>query len=163
MPIDEQGFKQALSQFASGVTVVTARSPDGQPLGLTVSSFCSVSLQPPMILVCIDNRSDAHRGLAPGSRFGVSILREGQEDVSQLFAWGGPEKFERANTAAGDAPGLRLVDGALAHLVCRSAHAHSAGDHVIYVAVVESAPVHQGHPLLYQRGDYRRLSAAPEG
>jgi flavin reductase (DIM6/NTAB) family NADH-FMN oxidoreductase RutF len=161
MPIDEQGFKQALSQFASGVTVVTARSPEGQPLGLTVSSFCSVSLQPPMILVCIDNRSDAHPGLGPGSRFGVSILREGQDDVSQLFAWGGPERFERATV--GDASGLRMVDGALAHLVCRSAQAHSAGDHVIYVAVVEHASVHPGRPLLYQRGGYRRLESAPEG
>ena len=162
MPIDEQGFKRALSQFASGVTVVTACSPDGQPLGLTVSSFCSVSLQPPMVLVCVDTRADAHPGLGPGSRFGISILREGQEDVSQLFAWGGPEKFERA-TAAADAPGLRLVDGALAHLVCRSVQAHAAGDHVIYVAEVEGATVHPGQPLLYQRGGYRRLESAPEG
>jgi flavin reductase (DIM6/NTAB) family NADH-FMN oxidoreductase RutF len=162
MPIDAQGFKRALSEFASGVTVVTARSPDGEPLGLTVSSFCSVSLQPPMILVCIDTRSDANPGLAPGSRFGVSILREGQEDVSQLFAWGGPGKFERATTLADDS-GLRLVDGALAHLVCRSAHAHSTGDHVIYVGVVEGATVHPGRPLLYQGGDYRRLESAPEG
>jgi flavin reductase (DIM6/NTAB) family NADH-FMN oxidoreductase RutF len=162
MPVDVEGFKRALSQFASGVTVVTARGPARELLGLTVSSFCSVSLQPPMVLVCIDERSEANVGLAPGSTFGISVLREGQEDVSRLFAWGGPDKFERA-ALVDDASGVPLVTDALAHLVCRTAAAHAAGDHQVYFAIVERAVASPGRPLVYHRGDYRRLENVSEG
>ena len=83
-----------MGQFATGVTVVTTRDASGQPLGLTVSAFCSVSLEPPLVLVCIDHRSEANRGLRESGRFGVSVLGEHQEDVSRRFAAPGANKLE---------------------------------------------------------------------
>jgi hypothetical protein len=97
---DPLAFRQALSQFAAGVTVVTTRSADGIPRGLTVTAFCSVSLEPPLVLVSVDNRSDAHAGFAAGA-FAVSVLAEEQEDVSRRFAQSGPEKFAFGECVAG--------------------------------------------------------------
>src|SRR5512145_1341069 len=108
MTVDSTSFRRALGQFASGVTVVTTRDAAGRPLGLTVSSFCSVSLEPPLVLVCIDKRSEAHDGFEASRLFGVSVLAEGQEDWSRRFAEGGPAKFAGAELRGGH-HGLALV------------------------------------------------------
>src|SRR5688572_16226123 len=94
MPVDGANFRLALSQFATGVTVVLTRDAAGAPAGLTVSAFSSVSLDPPLVLICVDARSDAHDPLARSRTFGVSVLRETQEDISRRFANRGAEKFE---------------------------------------------------------------------
>ena len=149
-------FRRALGQFATGVTVVTTRDAAGRPFGLTVSSFCSVSLEPPLVLVCIDNRSEAHDGFEASQLFGVSVLAEGQEEWSRRFAEGGPAKFAGA-TLRGGHHGVALVPGALAHLECRVVSAHDAGDHTIYVGEVLALSVHPGRPLLYHARGYRRV------
>ena len=154
---DAHGFRQALAQFASGVTVVTTRGENGEPLGLTVSAFCSVSLHPPLVLVSVDERSETHAGFRASGLFGVSILAEDQEEVSRLFARAGPGKFEGAAMRTGER-GLLLVEGALAHIECEVKAAHVAGDHVLYVGHVVALAVRPGRPLAYQRGGYRRLS-----
>jgi len=156
--IDAAEFRRAMGQFATGVTVVTTRDPQGRPLGLTVNSFCSVSLEPPLVLVCIDHRSETHDGFEASHVFGVSVLAEGQEDVSQRFASGGPAKFAGAALAAGR-DGVALVPGALAHLECRIVSAHEAGDHTIYVGEVVRLSVSPGRPLLYHASGYRRVDA----
>src|SRR5262245_9702182 len=102
MSVDAAAFRRALGQFASGVTVVTTLDADGHPLGLTVSSFCSVSLDPPLVLVCIDNRSEAHDGFEASGVFGVSVLAEGQEDWSERFAYGGALKFSEVALETGE-------------------------------------------------------------
>jgi flavin reductase (DIM6/NTAB) family NADH-FMN oxidoreductase RutF len=158
MPIDAEAFRAALGQFASGVTIVTTRDARGVPLGLTVSSFCSVSLAPPLVLVCIDLRSDAHAGFRDTARFGVSILAEGQEELSELFAWGGAARFEAAQLVEG-VTGVPLVAGTLARLECSVVSAHDEGDHRVYVGRVEHAQVDPGRPLVYHRGEYHRLGA----
>src|SRR5262245_36537210 len=154
LAVDTVAFRQALSQFAAGVTVVTTRNADGLPRGLTVTAFCSVSLDPPLVLVSIDNRSEAHDGFAAGT-FAVSVLAEGQEEVSRCFAVPGGQKFEDCETVVG-ASGLVLVPGALAHLECRVEAAVPGGDHTVYLGRVETAYVREGRPLLYHGRGYRR-------
>lgn len=161
MTIDKADFRRALGQFASGVTVVTTRDGAGRPHGLTASAFCSVSLEPPLVLVCIDLRSEAHDAVAAQGAYNVSILAEGQQDVSHRFAFGGAAKFEGIALEDG-ANGLPLVPGALAHLECRVASAHLAGDHTIYVGQIERLVAHPGRPLAYHAGGYRRLAPDDE-
>ena len=161
MAIEPSEFRHALSQFASGVTVVTTRSTAGRPLGLTVSAFCSVSLDPPLVLVSIDHRSETLPGFAAFGYFGVSVLAEGQEELSRRFAVSGPEKFEGVPLATGST-GVALLPGALAHLECRVVTGHPAGDHTIYVGEIVSLSVSPGRPLLYHRGVYRRLETPEE-
>jgi flavin reductase (DIM6/NTAB) family NADH-FMN oxidoreductase RutF len=157
LPVDSASFRQALAQFASGVTVVTTRDADGGPLGLTVSAFCSVSLSPPLVLVSVDVGSEAHAGFRDSGLYGVSILAEGQDEVSRLFSRPGLSKFRERPLATGPR-GLFLVPGALAHIECEVRAAHPAGDHILYVGEIVSIAVRPGRPLLYNRGGYRRLA-----
>ena len=99
--VDQMVFRLALGQFASGVTVVTTLGKDGEPQGLTVSSFCSVSLEPPLVLACVDHRSETHAAFARSGLFGVSVLAEHQQDVSQRFAGGGRAKCDGFTFVAG--------------------------------------------------------------
>lgn len=160
MPIEPPLFRQALSQFASGITVITARDAGGRPYGLTVSAFSSVSLDPPLVLVSVDVKSDSHPGFREGRRFAVSILAEGQEEVSRRFAWKGGDRF--AGPMLDGQLGLPLVPGALAHLECEVLKAMDAGDHVVYLGQVLHASVQPGRPLVYHRGAYRRFEEGGE-
>jgi flavin reductase (DIM6/NTAB) family NADH-FMN oxidoreductase RutF len=161
MPVDADGFRSALSQFASGITVVTTRDAAGEPLGLTVSAFCAVSLEPPLVLVSVDARSETHIGFEASGMFAVSVLAEGQDAVSRMFAQGGRKKFDAMPMQAG-AHGLLLVPDALAHLECAVRAAHPAGDHVLYVGEILSLSVRPGRPLVYHRGAYRQLAGDEE-
>jgi flavin reductase (DIM6/NTAB) family NADH-FMN oxidoreductase RutF len=156
MPIEPADFRRAMAQFGSGVTAVTTRDAAGKPLGLTVTAFSSVSLDPPLVLICVDQRSEAHAGFRASGAFGVSVLAEGQEAVSRQFAWGGPDKFAKTRIVDG-ATGVPLVADALAHLECRVVAAHTAGDHTIYVGEIVALATRPGRPLLYHQGGYRRL------
>ena len=156
MAIDPADFRRALAHFASGVTAVTTRESSGRALGLTVTAFSAVSLEPPLVLVCVDARSETHAGFRDSGRFGVSILSEEQEEVSKQFAWGGAAKFDKIPTVEGTT-GVPLVAGALAHLECRVAAAHVAGDHTIYVGEIVAMASRAGRPLTYWQGQYRRL------
>jgi flavin reductase (DIM6/NTAB) family NADH-FMN oxidoreductase RutF len=159
MSVDAASFRRALGQFASGVTVVTTRDAAGQTLGLTVSAFCSVSLEPPLVLVCIDHRSDANRGLRESGGFAVSVLDETQEPVSRRFAAPGSGKLEGFGFVDG-AHGLPLVPGAIAHLECRVRSFHDEGDHAVWVGEVLGVAARPGRPLVHHAGAYRRLEAA---
>ena len=105
MAVDSTRFRAAMAQFATGVTVVTTRDAAGHRFGLTVNAFASVSLDPPLVLVCIDNRSDAHKGFQTSGVFGISVLAEGQEDWSRRFATPGAEKWNGCDVR--DGPGGR--------------------------------------------------------
>ena len=162
MSVDENGFKRALSQFASGVTIVTTRDGRGNPIGLTVSAFCSVSLEPPLVLVCIDERSSAVAAIGEGGRFGVSLLAEHQQDISNRFARLGDDKFVGLELIRRPT-GTTLIPEALAQLDCRLVTPHVAGDHTLFVGEVEYVEVNPGRPLLYHAAAYRRLGPSPEG
>lgn len=156
MAIGPDEFRRVLSHFASGVTVVTTWNASGRPTGLTASSFTSVSLVPPLILVCIDQGADTYEAVRAHGRFAVNVLSTNQEALSRHFASTQADKFERIPFQKG-AQGLPLLPAALAHLECRTVHAYPGGDHTIFVGEVEAASVGEGEPLLYFRGQYNRL------
>jgi flavin reductase (DIM6/NTAB) family NADH-FMN oxidoreductase RutF len=156
MAVSTLEFRRAMAQFATGVTVVTTLDPDGRPLGLTVSAFTSVSLDPVLILVCIDNRSETHDGFDASQSFGVSILAEGQQDWSDRFAFGDSEKFTAEPLTIGS-NGVPFVPGALAHLECRVHSRLPGGDHTIYVGEVTRITINPGRPLVYHGSAYKRL------
>jgi flavin reductase (DIM6/NTAB) family NADH-FMN oxidoreductase RutF len=160
--VDAASFRRALGQFASGVTVVTTLDGDERPVGLTVSAFCSVSLHPPLVLVCIDHRSEANDAVRRSGLFAVSVLSEDQEAVSRRFAAPGRAKLEGFAFATGRR-GLPLVPGALAHLECRVRSFHDEGDHAVWVGEVLSLAAHPGKPLVYHAGAYRALDEGARG
>lgn len=141
---------------------MTTRDTDGRPTGLTVSAFCSVSLDPPQVLVCVDHKSQSYPALRDGSHFAVNFLGAGHEDVSRRFATTRLDKFEGVPHNFGKY-GSPLIEGALAQLECRTVSRHVEGDHTILVGLVEEARNGAGEPLLYFRGRYRRLADTPGG
>ena len=157
MPVSAELYKRAMAQFASGVTVVTARAADGLLYGHTASAFCSVSLDPPLVLVCVGRTSNSHDGIAGAGWFGVNILSQAQEPLSRLFA-GTLAKFEDVEFTPGPLSGSPRLPGVLAFLECRVVNAYDGGDHTIYVGQVEHAEVSGGNPLVYFRGSYRGLA-----
>lgn len=157
MSISKEEFRAALGRFPSGVTVVTTRDKEGHLHGLTVSAFCSVSLQPSMILVCIDKYAGSHHAFENGGAFVVNILREDQQYVSNQFASKVPDKFEGVDYQLG-IEDLPVLKDALVNLECRQAHVYDAGDHTIYVGEVEKVTVREGHPLVYFHGNYREIN-----
>ncbi len=156
MGISPDEFRHVLSHFASGVTVVTTWDADGRPTGLTASAFTSVSLEPPLILICVDHKAQSYPALRANSRFAVNILAAEHEAVSRRFAVTSADKFDAVAYRPGPL-GLPLLPEALAHLECRTVHVYPAGDHTIFVGEVEAARARDGEPLLYFRGDYTRL------
>ncbi len=161
MALTPAEFRTALRSFATGVTVVTTRDREGHPSGLTASAFTSVSLDPPLVLICVDHAATAHPDLRERGWFAVNILRREQETLSRRFAVSGGDKFRGVACHDGRA-GLPLLDGALTTLECRIVEAHEAGDHTIFIAQVEAASVTGGRPLVYFHGSYHGLTAGGE-
>jgi Conserved protein/domain typically associated with flavoprotein oxygenases, DIM6/NTAB family len=157
MPISKDEFRSALGRFASGVTIVTTKTKEDKPIGITVSAFASVSLEPPLILVCIDKRASVHDILEEGHPFSVNILAEDQEILSRRFASKEPDRFAGIGYTEGEA-GVPILNGALAAIECRVAHSYSGGDHTIIVGEVERIDVTDGKPLAYFRGGYVQLA-----
>jgi flavin reductase (DIM6/NTAB) family NADH-FMN oxidoreductase RutF len=155
MPIDDAQFKHALSHFASGVTIVTTEH-EGTDYGLTVASFASLSLSPPLVLVCISKSSSSHEPIAQSGKFGVSILGSDQEAVSGRFASRGGDKFAGLDVRRGTL-GLPLVGNALATLECRVKDQVVGGDHSIFIGEVVDTQTREGAPLLYFRAAYREM------
>ena len=154
-------FRRVTGAFATGVTVVTVEREPGQVHGMTANSFASVSLDPLLILVCVDQDARLLSFLKTQRRFGVSVLREGQQALSEHFAKGEQtaETTERLGIRFFWTPnGVPLLHGALAHLACNLVEEHRAGDHTIFIGEVESLAAHDGEPLLFHRGQYRRLA-----
>jgi flavin reductase (DIM6/NTAB) family NADH-FMN oxidoreductase RutF len=154
--VDKDTFRSVLGRFATGITIVTARDDEGEDHGMTVSAFCSLSLEPPMVLACIDHTASMHDLLLAHPRFGVSILSSDQEEYSRRFAADDVSRFDGIAYVRGDS-GAVLLDDALAHIECRVVQHLSAGDHTIFLAEVERAAPKDGRPLLYYRGGYAQL------
>lgn len=159
MAVSGEEFRAGLARWASGVTIVTARAGE-RVHGMTVSAFASVSLDPPLVLVCADKGSNTLGLIEEGQCFAANILAAGQEDLSNKFAskkqeW---ERFVGLETETGTT-GSPLLPGCVAHIDCRVQDTHDAGDHVIYVGLVEEIRTHGGEPLLFYRGRYAALAA----
>ena len=159
MAITADLFRAALGRFASGVTVVTSRDADGRPNGLTVTAFSSVSLAPPLVLISIDLANDSWPAIRHSSRFNVHLLAAGQEAWSRRFSEhpNGTDPFVGFDYRT-DEHGLPILDGALVRLACRVVQEIPAGDHLLFLGLVEAIDVGEGNPLLYFRGAYRALA-----
>jgi flavin reductase (DIM6/NTAB) family NADH-FMN oxidoreductase RutF len=157
MPVNNGEFRGALGRFASSVSVVTSKGKDGELRGITVSAFSSLSLNPPLILICIDNRSSLIEHLVEGCAFAVNILGEEQETLSRRFASKEPNRFEGIGYREG-VSGAPLLDNALAALECKVVHNYGGGDHTIVVGEVDATAFTDSKPLLYFRGGYAKLA-----
>ena len=152
MSIDASAFRNLLGRFATGVTVVTAHDSKGAAQGMTVSAFCSLSLDPPLVLMCIDKTAAMYDLLTSCERFTVNILSESQEEVARRFAATESAKFDGIGYSVieGDA----VLDDVIAHAQCTRTQSVEAGDHSIVIGEVRGATVSDGLPLLYFRGGY---------
>ena len=157
MPVEQAEFRQALGHFASAVTVVTATLKDSGPAGITVTAFSSLSLDPPLVLICIDKQARLHDHLARDSYFAVNILAEDQEAVSRRFASSEPDPFREIGYTPG-ASGAPLIHDAVLAMECKIVDLLPGGDHTIIVGEVAAAKIHEGKPLLYFRGGYAAIA-----
>ncbi len=148
--VDSQRFREAMARFASGVTVVTTKDAEsGVPVGFTASAFTSLSLDPPLVLVCLARSADCYPAFAKAEAMAVSILAAGQQDVALRFATRGADKFGPTAVVSGDLTGLPLIADALAHVECAIWDRFDGGDHVILVGKVLSARAADAEPLLH--------------
>ena len=155
--VTNEEFKAAMSRVASSVSVVTTRDADGKAHGLTVSAFCSVSAEPPMVLACIHKRTGSHYAFFERQAFVVNVLSEEQRDVSQQFASPADDKFNGIPVEE-SIDGLPKLQNCLATLECRIVETHDGGDHTILVGSIERTTIAEGLPLMYFHGGYRKLS-----
>ncbi len=151
--VDPAAFRELLGHFATGVTIVTAVGPDGRPVGMTASSLASVSLDPPLVSLCVDQAADIHPILLEADRWTINILTDRQEALSRRFAEPEHDRFDGVGYAT-TADGLVLLEGALAHIECERFAQHEAGDHTLFLGRVVGGATHAGKPLLYYRGGY---------
>ncbi len=156
MPVNLDDFRAALSRFPSGITVVTSRAATGDLHGITVSAFCSVSLNPPLILVCIEKTTGSHVSISDTKSFVVNILAAGQDEMSERFSLPMSDKFEGVSYHAG-VGGVPILTDALVMLECSVQNMFDGGDHTIFVATVDSVSIKDGEPLVYFHGMYRDL------
>lgn len=156
MPVDQATFRSVLGRFASGVTIVTVREGEIDH-GMTASAFCSLSLDPPLTLVCIERSTRMHEILARVDRYAVNLLTSNQEALSRRFAE--PPDDSRFDGVGFDRgiTGAPLLGDVLAHLECELVARHPGGDHTIIVGRVIAAAAADARPLLYYRGGYAAL------
>jgi len=155
MSIERAHFFDLMASFASGVTVVTTAHA-GTLNGLTVSSFTSLSVDPMLVLICIDKTVQSHNAISAAGTFAVNILAEDQADLSMRFASRREDKFEELDYHLG-ATGLPLLEGTLASVECRVVGELPGGDHTIFVGEVLEGQMGTGQPLLYFQRNYHRL------
>ncbi len=156
MPVDRERFRSLAGSFPTGVTIITARAPDGTPRGLTTQSFIGLSTEPPLMLVSIDKTSRTLAALLGARGFVINFLKTGAEEVSTVFASKSDDKFAgvawRPSDVADGAP--ILVDAVHAYAECLTDRTLEAGDHVVIIGRVEGGAVLGGTPLLYYRRTY---------
>ncbi len=156
MVFDPAAFRSVLGRFASGVTVVTARDAAGTDHGMTVSSFCSLSLDPPLVLLCVEHSTEMHGVLHEASAFAVNVLSGDQEALARRFAEVMPDRFDGVGFSRG-VTGTALLADVLATIECEQRQRYPGGDHTIFTGEVVASSSSAGRPLLYYRGGYAQL------
>ena len=150
-------FRRACGRFATGVVIASVMDPEGTPRGLTVNSFTSVSLDPPLVLVSVAHRASVMETFREASFFAVNVLGAGQRALSDRFARTGEDRFDGLDWTAGET-GTPLLDGTLAEIECAVRYRFTAGDHDLIVGEVVRTEVREGAPLVYFSGRYRKLA-----
>ena len=157
MSLSAAEFRRAMGAFATGVTIITV-DLDGEVHGMTANAFASVSLDPPLVLVCVDQTAHTHAHLHARKRFGINVLAEDQRALSEFYARPPEEQIEELRAGFDrSVHGTPVLHGALTYLECRLQSAHDAGDHTIFIAEVEDVVVRRGDPLLYFRSKYHKI------
>jgi flavin reductase len=158
MSLNPSEFRKAMGCFATGVTIITL-DLGGEVHGMTANAFASVSLDPPLVLVCVDHMASTHAHLHAKKRFGINVLSEDQRTISEYYARA--DRTDAATEAGArfdrTKHGTPMLHGSLAYLECRLHSAQMAGDHTIFIAEVEDVVVREGEPLLFFRGQYRKV------
>jgi flavin reductase (DIM6/NTAB) family NADH-FMN oxidoreductase RutF len=155
-PVSKDEFRRACSRFASGVTIAAVRDAAGEPHGMTVSSFTSVSLTPPLVLICLSHKASVMPHFQVAATFGVSMLRDGDRHLSTRFAAKDADRFD--GILWHPAPcGSPLLNGALAAVECATVNKVTAGDHDVFIAEMIYTEVEEGLPLIYFGSDYRTI------
>jgi flavin reductase (DIM6/NTAB) family NADH-FMN oxidoreductase RutF len=158
--MDSETFREALAGVCTPVSVVTSHR-EGHPHGTTVSAFCSLSLEPPMVLVSLDRSSDLLAIVSESRVFGINVLNHGQKELALNFARKGPDKFEDVEWELDR--GVPRIVGAATWLVCKLEQLHDGGDHLIAMGLVEHAESGPGNPLLYRRHEFGTMTPIGEG
>jgi flavin reductase ActVB len=156
---DQLAFRNAMARFASGVTIVTTRSSDGAFVGFTASAFSSLSLDPPLLLVCLQKDAECYAAFMENDDFAVSILAHGQDEVARRFATKKIDKWEGTPSVPGKIVGLPLIADASAHCECRIRERADGGDHTILIGEVVRAEVTDAEPLLHYNRQFGRFVA----
>ena len=151
-----------MGHFATGVTVITTMDGSGSPFGLTANAFTSLSLDPPLVLICIDKGVQCYPYFEESGLFAVNLLSENQEELSRRFATKGIEKFSGIQWRRGK-QGVALLDGAMGHIECRIVNRYDGGDHTIYVGEVAHSSASGDRPLIFFKGKYHRLREGNPG
>ena len=155
--VTSEQFRRACGRFATGVTVASALDAQGTPHGLTVSSFTSVSLEPPLVLICLGHAVTVIDIFRSAAHFGVNILSDHQRDLSEQFARKGHDRFNGVKWRPGQT-GAPLIEGVLAQIECQVHQRFTSGDHDIFVGNMVRMHVAEGHPLIYYASRYRKLA-----
>jgi flavin reductase (DIM6/NTAB) family NADH-FMN oxidoreductase RutF len=158
LTVNSDEFRAVLGRFPSGVTVVTTSGQDGSNQGMTVSAFCSVSLNPPLVLICIEKSASVHPALIASSGFLVNILSVDQEQIARRFSIIDIDRFEGIGYSKSGS-GYAVLDDVLGVIECTTFALHDTGDHTIIVGKVDTASARSGTPLLYYRGGYAQLGS----
>jgi flavin reductase (DIM6/NTAB) family NADH-FMN oxidoreductase RutF len=156
LSVSPDEFRSVLGRFPSGVTVVTTKAADGSDQGMTVSAFCSLSLEPPLVLICIEKTASVHEALTGAPGFVVNVLSAKQEQIARRFSIVDIDRFEGVGFSRSGS-GIAVLDDALAVIECNRFTMQDGGDHTIIVGEVEAGRAETGSPLLYYRGGYAQL------
>ena len=156
MSVSSDEFRSVLGRFPSGVTVVTTKAADGSDQGMTVSAFCSLSLEPPLILICIEKTASVYTALTTAPAFIVNILSAKQEQIARRFSIVDIDRFEGVGFSR-SRNGIVVLDDVLGVIECNRFSLHDGGDHTIVVGEVEAGRAETGAPLLYYRGGYAQM------
>jgi flavin reductase (DIM6/NTAB) family NADH-FMN oxidoreductase RutF len=155
-PVSSEEFRRACGRFSTGVTIATVMDAEGLPHGLTVSSFTSVSLDPPLVSICLGHAVSLIDQFRAAGFFGINILAEDQRHLSERFARKGHDRFQGVDWTSGET-GVPLIDGVLAAIECQVEQRIPVGDHDILVGRMVATRVTEGAPLLHFSGDYRKM------
>jgi flavin reductase (DIM6/NTAB) family NADH-FMN oxidoreductase RutF len=156
---DTQALRQAFGRFATGVTVITCRKADGEPVGLTANSFSSLSLEPALVLWSLRISSPSRVHFEKAKHFAVNVLQREDLELSRRFASSRTDRFEPERWEGADTHAPLLL-GALARFECAAHSVQEVGDHLLFIGQVLSFQQHAGQPLLFSAGHYRELGAA---
>jgi flavin reductase (DIM6/NTAB) family NADH-FMN oxidoreductase RutF len=157
--IEKHLFLRVMGSFASGVTVVTVVDGDGTPHGFTASAVSSLSLEPRMLLLCVNEHSSSLEAIKSAGAFAVNILTANQQEVAQQFATRVGDRFAGLRWRPGAETGAPVLDSTLAYAECRLVDTCKGGDHVIVMGEIISGDAHEAEPLLYFRGRYGKYDA----